>query len=309
MEKNEDKFINIGCSANNNFARHIGAMMFSLLENCSCPEKIRFFLIDDKLSEDNKEKINKISEKFRAKIEYLKHNYKLTEGMKESRHISIESYYRFSLIENQKIKKLLYLDGDIIVKGDVKELFEKKFEGNTLFAVKDPGGSEKQKRILGIPKNKFYFSCGVLLIDCEKWRKNNFTKKITDYIKNNPEKIEFADQDGSNAVLYNEWEELDPRWNVITRLFLHYKYFNILPINGYDKENIRQIIKNPKIIHYAGFLKPWYFLDPIPKKQIYWQYLHQTPWKNYRYKNIKIRNILNRALTYQKMLFKEIKGR
>jgi len=125
-----------------------------------------------------------------------------------------------------------------------------------------------------------------------------------DYIKENPEKIQYADQDGLNATLINKWKELNPSWNLITRLF-YYKYIYLIKPPNYEKDNIFEITKNPKIIHYAGFIKPWFFLDPSPYKPIYWKYLKETPWKDYKYPDKNLVGAIKRIGYY----FKTIKGK
>jgi lipopolysaccharide biosynthesis glycosyltransferase len=304
MGKNKEIY-NIGCSANNAFAQHLGVMLFSLLKNCPSSDKINIFVMDGGISQANKNKINSIIKKFKSSITYLKPQMKLIEGLKTCRHISIEGYYRFFLFDNPKIDKILYLDCDLVVEKDILELYKTKFEGKMICAIQDPGGSEERKQILSIPLNKHYFNTGVLLVDCKEWRKKNATQKIIEYTKTYPEKIQFADQDGTNAILKNNWKELNPKWNMITLLVYH-KYFPFIKISNYENEEIAQIVKSPNIIHYASFLKPWFFLDPVPNKKRYWFYLKQTPWANYKFPDKSITGAIKRILKYFKIIFQKI---
>jgi len=297
--------INVGCASNDLYAQHLGVMLYSLLENCSKPERIRIFLMDGGISEENKNKINLIVRGHSAEINYILPKKEYTAGLKECRHISCDAYYRFFIIENEKIKKLLYLDADMIIVEDIFKLWETKFEDNILFAVKDPGGSETKKSDLGIDVEKYYFNSGVMLIDCEKWRRNKITQKAIEFMKDNPEKIDYADQDGLNAVLVDKWKELSPRWNLITRL-VYYRYLPFFKIPNYEKDNVKEIIMNPGVIHYASFIKPWYFLDPSPYKKEYWTYLMRTPWKNYKQPDKSIGGFFKRIFYYLKIIKQKI---
>ena len=303
--KNNKEFINIGCSSNENYAQHLGVMIHSLLKNCSCPQNIRIFLMDGNISAENKEKINFIVKMFNSKIKYIVPEKKSLDGLKPHRHISIETYYRFNLIDNIKSEKMLYIDADLVVLGDIKELYDIPFEDNIIFAIKDPGGSIRRKKELGIPLEKHYFNAGVLLINCKKWKNEDISKKAIDYMVKNPEKIQYADQDGLNVILINKWKELNPTWNLITRLF-YFKYLKLIRPPNYEKDNLSEITKKPKIIHYAGFIKPWFLLDPCPYKSVYWKYLKETPWKDYNYPDRSLKGMLKRINYYFKIIRQKI---
>ena len=297
MSELKKEYINIGCSSNENYAQHLGVMIYSLLKNCSCPERVRIFLMDGGLFESSRERLNKIVEKFNAEIVFRKPDSEMLKGLKICRHIGIETYYRFSLIESEEYDKLLYLDADLVVNGDIRDIFDKKFEENIVFAVKDPGGSNEKKSSLGISLEKPYFNAGVLLIDCKRWKREGVTERVLKFIRENPDKIEYADQDGLNAVLVEKWRELDPFWNVLTRLCF-YVYLRLKNPPNYENENIKEIIRNPKIIHYASFIKPWFFLDPSPYKSVYWAYLRETPWGRNNYSDKNLSGILRRIFYY-----------
>ena len=257
--------------------------------------------MDGGISKENKNKINSIAELYSAQIKYLNPQKELIAGLKECRHISTDAYYRFFIIENQNLKKILYLDADLIVLDDIKKLWETKFEENIIFAVKDPGGSDDKKKSLNIDKKEHYFNSGVMLIDCAKWKKEKITQRAINFMLNNPEKIEYADQDGLNAVLKGKWREISPQWNLITRL-IYYKYLPFLKVPNYEKENISVMIKNPKIIHYASFIKPWFFLDPSPYKSVYWDYIKETPWKDYKQPDKSLKGIFQRVSYYLRII-------
>jgi len=299
------KEINIGCSSNENYAQHLGVMIYSLLENCSNRERVKIFLMDGGISNNSKNKINRIVNKFGAKIFYKNPNKNLIEGLKICRHIGIETYYRFSLIEDGTYERLLYLDADLVIKGDLSEIFFKEFEDNIVFAVKDPGGSKNKKEELGIPLLEPYFNAGVLLIDCKKWKNEDITNRTLKFIKENPKKIEYADQDGLNAILIKKWAQLNPSWNVISRLYF-YNYFKLKNPPNYENENIKQIVNNPKIVHYASFIKPWFFLDPSPYKSVYLYYLRKTPWKNFKFPDKNIIGIFKRVRYYVGIILKKL---
>lgn len=292
MEK--DKQINIGCASDNNYAQHMGLMMYSLAINCKNPEKIKFFIADGGINKQNKEKIKDLSTKFKFKIEYIKPDPKFFEGLEIYESYGIGTYYRFFLLEKLKIKKMLYLDCDLIVEDDVVKLYKKDISNNIILAVKDLGISDKHKKNIG---TKNYFNAGVMLIDCLKWRKNKITEKSIDFLKKRKEIIEFADQDGLNFALNNKWGELPLKWNLVTRTAI-YRYIPFKKFES-EKKEIFDAVKKPSIIHYANRLvKPWFFIDPSPYKTRYSKYLRTSPWKNYKYPDLTIKGLYLRIEHY-----------
>lgn len=289
-----EKYLDVGCLSNDPYAQHLGVTLYSLLENCSSPERIRIHVVDMEISENNKKKLTSIAKKFSSHIIYLKPNPDIFKGVATSKRFGKETYYRFSLIETAKTNKLLSIDSDMIVKGDVKELFELKFKNNIIFAVKDLDLPIANRLKLGIKADTPYFNTGLLLVDIKKWKKNKITEKATKWMRENAEGAEFADQDGLNIALLNKWNEIGTEWNVLTKIY-YYRY-PIPFMHNYNRkaEETYKKIKQPKIIHYTGFLKPWFFLDPVPFKGEYLYYLRKTPWKDYKFPDKNFKAVFSR---------------
>jgi lipopolysaccharide biosynthesis glycosyltransferase len=139
-----------------------------------------------------------------------------------SSRFSIMTYGRLrlpDLIEGDH-QRLIYLDADVVVRRDLLDLWETHLRGAPVGASRDyffGQGSQRDERTdrpLGLAPLGAYFNTGVLLIDLERWRDAAASEHVIDYILRNQERIEYADQDGINAVLGAEIHELDPRWNV-----------------------------------------------------------------------------------------------
>lgn len=69
-----------------------------------------------------------------------------------------------------------------------------------------------------------YFNSGLMIIDMDKWRKHSISEKVINFINNNSEDMfVFHDQDALNAILYDQWHDLHPRWNAQTHIMLKEK--------------------------------------------------------------------------------------
>ncbi len=299
------KSINIGCSVNEGYARHLGVMLYSLLKNCSAPQRVCVYLMDGGISQTSKDRFNRLMRAYGASITYLIPDMILLKGLKIHRHLGIETYYRFALIEKAKFDKLLYLDGDMVIEGDVQKIYDRDIKTTLLYAVRDLGISSRKKKQLGIPSDKLYFNAGVLLINCKKWREQGITKKACDYMIQNPEKIDFADQDGLNAVLVGQWKELHPSWNFIAKV-AYYPYVPFVEPTNASRKQLKSLVKKPQIIHYASFIKPWFFFDLIPYKKRYWIYLNESPWKGATYQDKSMIKFIQRYWKYLQAVNKNI---
>lgn len=140
-------------------------------------------------------------------------------------HISIETYYRFLI---QKLlpfyDKVLYLDSDIVINGDISKLYNTDLQGKLLGAIRDidflANLNVKHGKRMGYAKNVLkmknpydYFQAGVLVLNTKAMRERYTIKQWLTYASN-PAFI-YNDQDVLNAhcegeVLYLPWE-----WNVV----------------------------------------------------------------------------------------------
>lgn len=201
-------------------------------------------------------------------------------------HISIETYYRFLI---QKLlpfyDKVLYLDSDIVINGDIAKLYNTDLQGKLLGAIRDidflANLNVKHGKRMGYAKNVLkmknpydYFQAGVLVLNTKAMRERYTIRQWLTYASNPA--FTYNDQDVLNAhcegeVLYLPWE-----WNVVHdcggrvgNLFVQ------APNDIYDA--YMRSRNNPQIIHYAGFQKPW--TDPdCDFASIYWRYARETPF-------------------------------
>ncbi|MDP1842653.1 MAG: glycosyltransferase family 8 protein [Sediminibacterium sp.] len=189
----------------------------------------------------------------------------------------------------KEVEKVLYLDVDMIVLRDINELMEVDIDNFIIGAITDSriqnignhwGGIDNYAA-LGLSPNLPYFNTGLLLINCNAWRKFNATEKIINCINNNKRFAKYPDQYGLNVVLANQWKQLDPLWN----------YFS-------DGNH-----PSPFIVHFVS-RKPIYTSysgNPI-YQSLFWEYLSSTKWKQVgkigeieRYLK-KISNVLEKAI-------------
>ena len=108
---------------------------------------------------------------------------KVYKQIKTHAYINIATYYRLKLASLlPDVSKIIYLDCDIIVNSDISELFDVNMDECLVAGVRDIN-----RRMLKI--NPKYVNAGVLLLNLDMWRKENFEQKLLDYTKNNIDNI------------------------------------------------------------------------------------------------------------------------
>jgi len=255
-------------------------MLCSLLENTRRKSEINILIASNDINDENKKMIGQVVKSRGASLEFK--DIKNKELEKFSYRGSMKSnatYYKLFVGElfGKNVKKVIYLDVDLILKDDICKLYDLFDDRKVICACIDQlSFSVEHKTRLGMGADKKYFNAGVLLINLNLFRKRHIFDKCLDYYEKNAGVIIFHEQDLLNGVLDGDWMEIDPEWNC------HYCFYLKNCFGNYSKENIR---KNAKLIHYTCN-KPWTFRSAHPERRLYWQYLKKTPWKNYKYPEI-----------------------
>lgn len=173
-----------------------------------------------------------------------------------------------------KINKLLYLDADTIVVGDLSSLNN---NNGLICAVEDVLPIEYA---YSLNLNKYYNS-GVILFDVEKWLKQSSQNQIKEYIQtHNLSQLKYPDQDILNIIFNEEISSLPKSYNLHSFTFALKgaslkQYCNNRHI---CYEDIIKAKQDPKILHSTAFLgiKPWMINCIHPYKDIFTKYLYEV---------------------------------
>ena len=92
-------------------------------------------------------------------------------GMKQRSDITNATYYRLLIGEllPQRVGRVIYLDCDMLVCGEISTLWETPLGNSVLAAVRDAGFT--QHDTLGLDVSEPYFNAGMMLIDLDHWRR------------------------------------------------------------------------------------------------------------------------------------------
>ncbi len=166
------------------------------------------------------------------------------------------------------INRVIYLDSDVIVTGDLARLWETELMQHGIGAVSDTTRKVLSDDIQNCDDLEYdpqspYFNSGVMLIDLEFWRKMQLEDQLTSLLDDTRIVRCCNDQSFLNIAFQNRWTALEPRWNQITVL----------------KDNYIGFIGLKKgIIHCVMNLKPWHFEEKDAKGtvKLFYKYLKIT---------------------------------
>ena len=144
---------------------------------------------------------------------------------------------------------------------------------------------------LGMAGPGSYFNGGVMLLNLDRWRREDFGPKVRDYALAHPDRVGWADQDALNAMVGEERLHLHPRWNVMNSIVEFPWAADVL-----GAEAVAEARANPAIRHFEGPFqnKPWHFMCDRGMRELYVAHRRHTPWPEVEYDGATLRNRLRR---------------
>ncbi len=289
-----ENIVPIVMAVNDEFLPYAGVTILSILKNSSQKKNYDIFIFDGGISDQNKFMLkNMLKDYSHVSINYLNPSI-LFSGLDlpVHMHFSRDIYYRLYIPELFKaFDKIIYIDGDTIVKGDLSKLLEVDMGGAHIAAVKDcvMAGFRKFKtpslrttgaleaeayltQYLGMKDVSAYFQSGLIVFNIEK--SSSQVSKIKKILETG-KRYWFPDQDILNLVYEGKVHFLDARWNVFHGNGDLKTFFDRLPAgirNDFFKSR-----QDPFVIHFAGEKKPW-LVPEIDFAEEFWAVARNTPW-------------------------------
>jgi lipopolysaccharide biosynthesis glycosyltransferase len=274
------KAVHIACAANGNYLPHAATMLASLFKN-NPEQSFQIHLLHDNSAE--KTALTCLQgwvNGHQQQLELYNSSTKLPANIPVSERFSAAAWFRVLLPELlADIDRVLYLDVDLVVVGDITSLWEFELGGDLVAAVTNPfypNMSMLPVFALGIEDPQNYFNSGVLLCDLDRLRRFGLAQKVFELAAKDPSITRFADQDPLNAILHGQSKLLHPKWNAQSP-FYDLKPPQLLQ-QGFSAEHIHTARTDPAVIHYSGPWKPWQYRCKHPRRSLYFDYRQSTPW-------------------------------
>lgn len=299
---NNKKTIPIVFATNENYAPFAGVCINSIVKNSSKDYFYKIFVFHVGLSNDTIKKLNSLkAQNLSTECLNISQNLEsIKSNLYSHSYFSNEMYYRILIPEVlSNYDKVIYLDCDMIILGDLSELFSFDLKSNCIGAVKNPLHKKMYDYIhtnFDIPPEK-YINSGMLLINCTEFRKQKIKEKFFEEIKNH-NVLRYPDQDLINIVCKNKILYLPMNWNYLWHQERLNKGLNQdLHLLDNDYEEYNKAKSNIKILHYTGDRKPWTF-NAISGSDLFWNYASSSCFYDTIYKQF-----LKNNNKYQKIKF------
>ena len=266
MENNLE-VIPIFFAVDDGYIPFLAVALESLIENASKEYYYSIKILYTNINEENKKKINKYKCE-NVNIEFVDLNYYIEEVKDKlyTRDYYTKTTYFRLFIPNlyPQYNKAIYLDSDIVVLGDISELYNQELGDNLVAAAPDDViqstkvFQEYAEKVVGVADYRNYFNAGILLMNLDEFRKFKFQEKFLYLL----ETIKFTvaqDQDYLNRLSKGKVKIIDKAWDK-------------MPISNDNSDE-----SNLKIIHYNLADKPWHY-DNIKYKEYFWEYAKKTEY-------------------------------
>ncbi len=247
--------MNILVTINDNYMEPLQVMLASLFRHET--EPIDVYLIHSSVSEENLDFPDSYISSLGGRFIPVFARESIFENAPDSRYFPKEMYYRLLCGEllPETLKRVLYLDPDIMIRGPVHSLYETDFQGQVLLGSPDtPAGKTsiidgEHKARLGLCENDVYVNSGVLLMNLPKIRETFVLEDFLRQAEKRRDVLKFPDQDMINVTFKGKIGVINQNYNYMARFFDAADTLSWLT-GEWRKEN-------PVVVHYAGSYKPW----------------------------------------------------
>ena len=277
--------MNILLSTDNNYVMPTGVLMISIGENNGSDVNY-YIMTDDKFSDVSRNSLNRIAERYGNEISF----YTITDDMTKDlpfgrpdqpKGVTIATYYRLFISEilPKDVHRIIYLDGDMIVRKTLDGLWNENLDGYAIGAVHDmhEGYHCKTARLPYNMLEKGYLNAGMLLINLDYWRENNLQDRFMKCVDEHFEKLIFHDQDVLNTTLHGEIKWLSVTYNYQSAFL---EKFSKPGRFGNLEDEIEKYKRDPAIVHFTAEDKPWKIEVFHTYTKDWRRYYFKSEWRN-----------------------------
>ncbi len=253
------------------FTFYLDCAVRSIMDNASRDYCYKFIVLHENLPESHIAQIQSaVKPPFEIEFVHMEEGFAGITDRVENRlrcdFFSLSIYFRIFIADLfPEYDKGVYIDSDVILPGDISELYHTDLSGNIIAACPDfsimnvPVLTNYVEQVVGIPKSE-YINSGILVMDLKMMRDLRFSEHFLNLLNTYHFGTVAPDQDYINAMCRGKIRFLDECWDTMPPL-----------------EGERPLVKEPKLIHFNLFQKPWCY-DNIAYEDYFWKYAKQSPF-------------------------------
>ena len=257
--------VQIAFSTDANYAYPTAVALASLLERATSTTRYEIYvLVNDAFPESSRRVIEEVQGLHPGhSLEFVTPQVDYNEANICIDHITTATYYRLSLASLlPHVDKCIYLDSDIIVRDDLRSLFDIDLGDDLLAGVRayayfrSEGMARRKMQELQVDSWDIYVNAGVLLLNLKAIREEGLEGVFASLLERN---FSSQDQDILNLACRGRIKLLPFKYTVMTKYDV---YSSSLHENSYLKDWVSaeewdEGRSLPTVIHYADRRKPW----------------------------------------------------
>ncbi|KAB2599508.1 galacturonosyltransferase-like 4 [Pyrus ussuriensis x Pyrus communis] len=259
--------IHVAMTLDANYIRGTMAAVFSLLQHSTCPENLYFHFLSARIAPEFFSSIKSTFPYLNFKtyaFDSSRVRWKISKSIRQALDQPI-NYARIYLADilPTDMRRVIYLDSDLIVVDDIAKLWSVDMEDKVVAAPEycranfshyftDAFWSDPDLSKTFQGRNPCYFNTGVMVVDVDKWRKGGYTQKVEEWMALQKRKrlYHLGSLPPFLLVLAGNIKAVDHRWNQ----------------HGLGGDNFegrcRNLHPGPiSLLHWSGKGKPWLRLD------------------------------------------------
>jgi lipopolysaccharide biosynthesis glycosyltransferase len=256
----------IVCAVDDNYELPVKVLLHSLAAaHPADRDDLRVVILHDALGQGPRDRIRAHGDRLGLRLELVR-SPPVDPRFPLLRRFTAAIYLRLNVHEVLAAEsRVLYLDSDLLVLDDVRELLTMPMDGFALGAVRDPirptlgcGGALPSWDRLDFVAEQEYFNSGVLLLDLDRCRSTGLLDRAGKILAERPEVTRFPDQDALNWAADDSWLRLDQRWNTFAMSIVtgraDYRHAAEPVVS---LESLLRAEEVASILHFSGRHKPW----------------------------------------------------
>lgn len=260
--KSVDDTIHVAYALNDNYTMYTCISMTSLLHNTK--RNVQFHVLESRLSEENKQILRDIGLNYPHGTWTFYHvdiDESFVIDIDNNSYLTPETYFRLllpSLLAD--IDRVVWIDSDTIVEGDISELYNLDLCKFPLGAVIHDVVLTTWESVLELKKGT-YFNAGMLLLDIRELRNFDLLGRAKQVIPVLFEKFRkagtsfLADQEVLNHLFQSNYKALPPKFNVFMAF--------TTDVEVYSLDEYVEAQRSPVVLHFGG--KPFMGLIKLDK--------------------------------------------
>jgi lipopolysaccharide biosynthesis glycosyltransferase len=212
----------ISLASNERYFPGLYCAVASALSHVDPTREVEFKVLDGGISKDSQSTFCRLVERYPnvGRLEFVAVDESLFRGATLGPAASHMTYCRTLLPRLLDVPRVIYLDCDVLVFRNLFELFDRELSsGKILAAVPDSetltlaDDSRTLASAMKLPADARYFNAGVMLLNLDELRKQNFTERSLQLFTDWKGSYRFWDQSAINFLLHGQIDRLPEHWN------------------------------------------------------------------------------------------------